>query len=154
MRKFILLNTLIFSLVACNSANKNADEKTSENAQDSITAIDSHTANIALDYFGVYEGVLPCADCEGIKTKVTLKKDTTYVLETSYLKNGKDLSPETHTGKFVWDEKGTTITLEGFKDVKYSYFVGEGQLFTLDQNGERIESGLKDHYILKQVEVY
>jgi copper homeostasis protein (lipoprotein) len=42
----------------------------------------------SIDWAGNYQGILPCADCEGIKTQILLNKDLSYVLETQYL--GKD----------------------------------------------------------------
>ena len=32
-----------------------------------------------------YEGILPAADCSGLKTRVTLYKDSTYMLEETYI---------------------------------------------------------------------
>lgn len=154
MKRIILLNILVFSLVACNSSSKTSETKDASLQQDSIVAVDSHTSQTSLDYYGVYEGVLPCADCEGIKTKLTLNKDETFVLETSYLKNGQNLSPQKYSGKFSWNEAGNTIKVEGVEDFNNQFFVGEGKLFVLDMSGEKITSSLKDHYVLEQTEVY
>ncbi|MDE5451088.1 copper resistance protein NlpE N-terminal domain-containing protein, partial [Elizabethkingia meningoseptica] len=33
---------------------------------------DSHNAQNSLDWAGTYEGTVPCADCPGIKTTITL----------------------------------------------------------------------------------
>ncbi len=41
---------------------------------------DMHTSQNSLDWAGVYEGVLPCADCPGIQTRLTLSRDETYEL--------------------------------------------------------------------------
>ena len=40
--------------------------------------VDNHTARNALDWPGSYEGTLPCADCPGIRTRLTLMKDGRY----------------------------------------------------------------------------
>ena len=34
-----------------------------------------------LNFYGTYEGILPAADCEGIRTALTLNNDNTYVLK-------------------------------------------------------------------------
>ncbi|MDR2166138.1 MAG: copper resistance protein NlpE [Zoogloeaceae bacterium] len=57
---------------------------------------------------GVFQGVLPCADCEGIRTTLTLSGDGAFVLESSYLKNGEQPAP-TQTG--TWKRTGTVIEL-------------------------------------------
>ena len=45
--------------------------------------VDNHTARNALDWPGSYEGTLPCADCPGIRTRLTLMKDGRYERATS-----------------------------------------------------------------------
>ncbi|MEX2593665.1 MAG: copper resistance protein NlpE N-terminal domain-containing protein [Anditalea sp.] len=40
------------------------------------------------DWGGTYEGVVPCADCEAIKTVLTLNENRTFILKTTY--QGKD----------------------------------------------------------------
>jgi uncharacterized lipoprotein NlpE involved in copper resistance len=41
-----------------------------------------HNSRISLDWAGTYEGVLPCADCPGTKTRLTLNQDGSYLLVT------------------------------------------------------------------------
>jgi uncharacterized lipoprotein NlpE involved in copper resistance len=43
---------------------------------------DVHNSRNALDWAGTYEGVLPCADCPGTKTRLTLNYDGSYRLIT------------------------------------------------------------------------
>ena len=45
-------------------------------------AVDMHNSRNSLDWVGIYEGVLPCADCPGIKTRLTLNYDGSYRLVT------------------------------------------------------------------------
>jgi copper homeostasis protein (lipoprotein) len=63
-----------------------------------------HTSRIALDWAGTYAGVLPCADCEGIKPIITLHEDLTYEMETQHL--GRDEQVFRRSGSFVWDDAG------------------------------------------------
>lgn len=149
MKKLGILSLTLVLFVACNTANKS--DKNVDAALDSVAAVDSHTSQSSLDYAGVYEGVLPCADCEGIKTKLTLNKDNTYLLQTAYQKDGKEQAPQEYKGSFSWNEAGTTVLLAGIENFNSQYLVAEGQIFVLDMNGEKIESTLADHYILKQV---
>ncbi len=37
----------------------------------------------SVDWPGTYQGILPCADCEGIKTQLLINKDLNYILRLS-----------------------------------------------------------------------
>ena len=87
---------------------------------------DMHTSQNSLDWAGAYEGVLPCADCPGIKTRLTLKPDGRYELSTQYL--DRQPAPTVETGKFFWNAGGNGITLEGSGQ---RFAVGEGRLLAL-----------------------
>jgi uncharacterized lipoprotein NlpE involved in copper resistance len=111
--------------------------------------IDEHNSKNSVDWVGTYQGILPCADCEGIKTSITLNQDYTYTLTEEYL--GKKGNPIVAKGSFIWDDNGGKITLiDG--DRKQQYKVGENRLFHLDLNGNVIEGRLADKYILYKKE--
>ena len=109
----------------------------------------AHNSRNALTWQGTYSGTTPCADCEGIKTSLTLQENT-YVLETTYL--GKSDKVYKEEGNFVWNEKGSIITLDGEKGgFKLQYRVGENQLIQLDNEGNKIEGQFAEMYILTKV---
>lgn len=110
---------------------------------------DEHNSQNALDWDGIYRGTLPCADCEGILTTITLQKDMNFSLKTRYL--GKSDSVYQEHGKFKWNNAGSEITLNpsGSKE-KFIYRVGENTLTRLDQNGNKITGELASHYILSK----
>lgn len=107
---------------------------------------DMHTAQNALDWAGTYKGTLPCADCEGITTTLSLYEDKTYHIVRKYDQEEPGIFEE--KGTFSWNETGNTIQLS--KDGS-QYFVGENTLFHLDGEGNRITGELSDHYMLKKV---
>ncbi|MCU8044138.1 MULTISPECIES: copper resistance protein NlpE [unclassified Shewanella] len=102
------------------------------------------TSQNSLDWAGSYEGVLPCASCEGMQTLITLQADNSFVQETVYL--GKDEKILKLMGKVIWDELGQKITLEDGTQ----YLVGENQLIMLDTEGKRITGELAANYVLKK----
>ncbi|MCH7403183.1 copper resistance protein NlpE [Belliella kenyensis] len=108
--------------------------------------IDHHNALNSLDYMGVYKGVLPCADCEGIETIIELESGNSYVKKTIYL-GKKDQQVIESSGTFSWLEDGNTIILET-EDEPNKYLVGENVLFHLDMDGNRITGELADNYRL------
>lgn len=112
------------------------------------TPVNNHNSANSLDWAGVYQGVVPCADCEGIRTKLTLNMDNSYQLSSIYL--GKDATPFKQQGHFEWDAKGSVIRLLDQKDGPALYKVGENQLIQLDMQGQLISGDLAKHYKLKK----
>lgn len=107
---------------------------------------DKHSSRNSLDWAGTYLGTLPCADCPGIHTTMTLNADQTYVLETRY-EDRKDLASE-QKGEFSWSPDGAMIILDDAKTT--SYKVGENTLFHLDMNGRIIAGDLAENYVLRK----
>jgi heat shock protein HslJ/uncharacterized lipoprotein NlpE involved in copper resistance len=93
---------------------------------------DMHTSQNSLDWAGVYEGVLPCADCPGIETRLTLSRDGSYELSTRYL--DRQAAPRIVRGQFAWDAGGNAIALDANGDGQ-RFAVGEGRLSQLDRDG-------------------
>ena len=112
-------------------------------------AIDEHNSQNALDWDGIYRGILPCADCEGIQTTIYLQKDLSFTIKSRYL--GKSDSVFQMTGRFTWNKEGSQITLTSSDSrEKYQYQVGENILTQLDQEGKKITGALANHYILSK----
>lgn len=105
----------------------------------------SDNSKNSLDWAGTYIGTLPCANCEGIKTTLSLFADGTFKRTIEYLgKKGETFSDE---GKFEWNKEGSVISLiDNSGNQKYK--VGENQLFHLDNNGNQIKGNLSENYIL------
>ncbi len=114
---------------------------TEENA-----SLDGHNSRNSLDWAGTYSGVLPCADCPGIDTVVTLHSDGTY--ERSMLYIDEAFIPQKANGTFTWNDVGNKIELNTEGDETVKYHVGENQLFHLDGDGQRITGSLAAHYVL------
>ncbi|MBL1211508.1 copper resistance protein NlpE N-terminal domain-containing protein [Geminocystis sp. GBBB08] len=139
-----LLSTLLLTTYRQPS---NAEIKI-ESGKHTIIERNDRSAN-SLDWNGTYEGVVPCASCEGIKTTLTLNQDLSFVLLTQYL--GKSEEVFEVKGTFKWNEEGNTITLDSIKDAPNQFLVGENMLFQLDMSGKRITGDLEDKYMLSKV---
>ena len=107
------------------------------------------TSANSLDWEGSYEGILPCADCDGIATSISLSRDGNFVKVSRYL--GKSDREFRQEGRFAWNQAGNTIALRGIEESPNQYLVGENQLFHLDQAGNRITGELAANYVLKKV---
>lgn len=131
---FLTVALVVFSCKSTKKAQKTNEETTSDNSMTSV------------DWAGTYQGILPCADCDGIQTQIVLNNDLTYVHETRY--NGKDEKIFLAKGTFKWDESGSKITLDNTENQVYQ--VGESQLFHLDKDGNRISGNLAANYIIEK----
>jgi heat shock protein HslJ len=88
----------------------------------------AHSSRSSLDWAGSYEGVLPCADCPGIRTRLTLNRDDSYELRTLYL--DRDGAARVVRGRFSWQPNGNAISLEG-RHGGQQFAVGEGRVALL-----------------------
>lgn len=126
--------------LACNSSNQmKSDDASSAIPDNSMTFI---------DWPGTYNGIVPCTDCEGIETALTLHEDGTYLLKTKYL--GRSETINTINGSFSWNKEGSKITLSGIDNGPSQYLVGENGLVQLDLKGNRITGALAQKYVLRK----
>ncbi len=79
---------------------------------------------------GVYQGTLPCGDCSGIDTTLTLNLNDTYVIQKIYV--GSDRSPVITSGSVSWSDDGNVLQLSGEDQLQNRYFVSNHQLTLLD----------------------
>ncbi|MCX2680224.1 copper resistance protein NlpE N-terminal domain-containing protein [Galbibacter sp. EGI 63066] len=138
--------SLTFTLLGCK---QKAKKETPEITDSEQVIIDSeHSSASSLDWAGTYSGVLPCADCEGIETSISINNDMTFTSKNVYL--GKDDSPFETKGTFTWNDAGTTITLNTDHEGPNQYLVGENKLIKLDSDGNKITGDLASMYVLKK----
>jgi heat shock protein HslJ len=107
----------------------------------------SDNSRISLDWAGTYRGTLPCADCPGIKTEITLLADGSYRLGSFYQERSQVAKRD--SGSFSWNADGNRILLNN--DSSWQFLVGENRLFKLDLSGARISGALADAYALSRV---
>ncbi len=145
-------NTLFIALfafvgvISCKPKDAVATDPTAPAADTTMTD-NAHNASNSLSWNGMYKGVVPCADCEGIETLLVLNTDNTYLLRTNYL--GKpDAQAIEKTGAITWNAEGNTVILGGIENAPNQYFVGENKVIQLDLAGQRITGQLADQYIL------
>ncbi len=95
---------------------------------------------------GVYTGTLPCGNCAGIKTALTLNANNTYVLSSQFLSSSyPNVEPveDIYEGAFRWvsDDR---ISLGDAGLVEISH----GEAHILDQNGQRIKGAMAESFRL------
>lgn len=109
----------------------------------SLPAPDGHLAENALDYWGVYVGTLPAADCEGIRTRLEIRRDGSYTCTMEYL--GRDT---TFTEQGTYVVRGNVMTLTAEEGSHLYFKVEEGRMVMLDQSRRPITGPLESMYIL------
>ncbi|MBV7486794.1 copper resistance protein NlpE [Bordetella sp. BOR01] len=135
-------------LAGCAATEPAAQSPATSPAPAGPALVDGHNARNSLDWAGVYEGTLPCADCPGIQTRLMLAEHGAYELQTQYL--DRQPHPNVVRGTFQWQPDGTTIRLDKAGD-EQRFFVAEGRLIQLYQDGSRPTGPLASHYELTQV---
>lgn len=142
---FFTLMSVLLSLSSCNTSQYKGDAKQESSIEN--TPSDLHTSQNALDWSGSYTGVLPCADCVGIETKIELHSNLSYKTSVKYL--GKSPKSFESEGEFTWDESGSKVILQG-ENPPNAYKVIENALIALDMDGNVVDGDLKSNYRLKK----
>ena len=70
-KKVILISLIVLTFISCGKKSVDAQSKT-----EPVNTMNS--PKTSADYTGVYMGQLPCADCAGIKTILTIVNETNY----------------------------------------------------------------------------
>lgn len=110
---------------------------------------DTHHPQHSQEWPGVYNGLLPCADCKGVKTSLALNTNHTYIMITEFM--GKSPREFTEKGKFIWSEDSNKIVLTSRDNSTIrQYQVGENSLIQLDGNGNRYTGSNAGNYILRR----
>lgn len=170
----LILSILAVSLAACSKAQTEVKDAAASSEASAVTAsqalessaatptaasaataastpaVSGDSAQLALDWAGEYKGVLPCADCEGIKTKLKLNSDKTFELSQKYL-GRKDEQKTTVKGSFSFDAKNPSIITLSAAANNQKFFIGENYVtLRAADTGEAITGPMADLYKLNK----
>ena len=85
-----------------------------------------------------YKGTIPCADCPGIATTLTLRADSIFVLRSAYL--DRDGNPRVDLGRWSVDSTHRLVLRGGTAAPRLFDIVDAGTVRQLDTQGEPIAS--------------
>nr|WP_317630946.1 copper resistance protein NlpE [uncultured Flavobacterium sp.] len=144
--KKVYISLFLFSLALVSCKPKTTETPVIETQTDTVIVndpiIDEHTSENSLDWDGTYQATLPCADCPGIKTNITLNTDKTFKITSEYLERDSKIED---AGEFMWHDNGRVVHLKG-KETDIKLKVVENGLIHLNSDGTPITSSLKEHY--------
>ena len=127
----LVATAIITSMSGCTGSQKRTTQQEKESATMATTTVNTKNKN----FYGTYEGTLPCADCSGIRTTLKINSDTTYELRSEYLGRKDGVIIE-----LVTPSSGE----------KTFYKILDGSVALSDSLGTLNGSELAEHYILKR----
>lgn len=129
MQKILLLSAFVFLIIiGCSSA----PETTTENKD--VTFLTN----------GIWLGMLPCGDCDGIDYQLNLKNDFTFKQKLAYKGKSEELFIDEGSWEFVSD---SIISINGSEETKF-FLITSVNLILLDEEGNIIESSFEEKYHL------
>ncbi len=137
MKKLIFF--FITASIILSSCNFSLKAQKSEKKKSSIVESIKKTPELT----GVYLGMLPCADCSGIKTEIRLSGDSTYETAIRYL--GKPLDVFLSHGHYKWDKAEKKIILEkgeGSNIGPQQFLFRNDSLIALNSEGKKFQGTL------------
>lgn len=145
-KNIFLIGLLSLLIISCQQQTKSNSSSKVDSIKNAVA--NSHNAKNSLDYVGTYKGILPCADCDGLETEITINENATFCVKTKYQGKGDKVFEQ--KGTFVWNKAGNIIVFSDIKNAPNHYFVGENTLTQLDVSGKNIAGSLATAYVLSK----
>jgi uncharacterized lipoprotein NlpE involved in copper resistance len=154
--KHSLALCLFSSLFSANAVMAESDQQMFLKAREMQQQGVDHSAHAqhidkSLDFHGVFYGYVPCKDCAGIKTTLSLKQNKNYLLVTQ---PARDSSREFYEkGKYQWDELNKILVLTPKKGgtVPHHYEIENDEtLIQLNEDGTKKQGDLAEKYALRR----
>ncbi len=150
----IFFSTLLSVNVAMAATDLTAQESYARALAKNHQQDTDHSAHVnhdkSLDFHGVFYGFLPCNDCNGIKSTLSLKQNNNYLLVTQ---PARDSSREFYEkGKYSWDDEKHILVLTPRKESTTRQYLikDEGTLIQLNSDGTQVPKELTDSYTLRR----
>jgi len=144
MKKLAILLLVFATVAGCKTKAKTVVDAVENTVENTVNGV-AGAVKSAVNHAGTYFGTVPCADCEGIETTITIDDKGNFTRTIKYLTHRAGNHEYTDNGVVKADVTGTRLTLG-----EDEFLVGPNTLIMLDSEGNRIEGELADLYILKK----
>jgi len=142
---WLLCSSLLFAVPAMAATDLEAQESFARARAKNVKkeaehGIHASHSNKSQEFHGIFYGYLPCNDCPGIKTTLSLKQNNNYLLVTQ---QAKESSREFYEkGKYSWNDESRTVVLtpkKGGTNERNYHIEDEGTLIQLNEVGTKME---------------
>ena len=151
MKNVLVFSIITLSLLSCNSSQNNFSENINGN-EEVFTNVVQNTSSA---YKGIYKGIFPCGDCNGVETIITLgdivSEGASYTIQIIHSENNNKKISE-HKGFYrLTDDTGRIIELVGLKSIHNRYLVVKNAIIRM-ADGKVIQdkSGCSMYVLNKQ----
>ena len=135
MRSVLLL--ILFLVLSCQTDQKQTRVKEKSVEKEAIDKV----------FLGAYQGIIPCADCDGIKTRIHLYEENQFELKMKYI--GKSDSIYQYSGSYYFEEDTNKLSIEN-KALAFQFKLNREYLQVLSRDGHEIKADLSHRYVLKK----
>jgi uncharacterized lipoprotein NlpE involved in copper resistance len=138
-----LFSSLLFASSTMAASPPDYESLARARAGNSTNKIEDHSAHeMPSDeskmFHGIFYGYLPCKDCDGIKTTLSLKQNNNYLIVTQYARESSREYFE--RGKYTWNEQEKTVVLtpsKGGTEIHRYHIENKNTLIQLKEDGSR-----------------
>ena len=141
-----LAAALLISMAACTNSPKKEAATTD---QATTAAVATATVTTTLVMTGTFEGTLPAASSEGIRTSLTVNADSTYSYKQEYI-GEKDANFETNGVYHLIGKDLIQLVTPSSGEKTYYRMLNNRQVMLSDKEGTISQSLLAEHYILNK----
>lgn len=146
--KTILFLAICMNVISCQEDSEPTKDTTVEKVIQDDPHLDTNQVNKA-SFLGTYKGILPCADCSGIETMITLRGDSSYVIVSKFLDSELSPMPFEDGGTFTIGNDRLILTDKGGET--WNYAVEKGSLLQIDKQGNPLVNTNVDSYRLNKI---
>lgn len=147
--RFNLLLSTTVAITALSGCTGTQKKTTLQKKESVIMGIDTANTTRRGNYYGTYEGSLPCADCGGVRTTLIINSDTTYELRSEYLKKKKGCTVEVRGIYNVVNENLIELVTPSSGE-KTFYKILDGAIALSDSLGTINSGEFAEQYVLKK----
>lgn len=131
---FLFLFLAAATQTACQ--NKSTVETAPNSSAEAAPASTGMQSSRGSDWAGTYRALMPCANCEGTETTLTINADNTYTVHIKFL--GAPGAEELESsGHFEWSAVGDTIILDKYDYTPPKFLYDHQKIHQLDFIGKR-----------------